>query len=217
MFKPLETLGSLKEVSVITNRTIDTLKEKYKIIISHEQLIVAFVNCFMDAAYYKSIELIKEPKKQKIELNLFELLNIVHIVDENHVLNTTIELGRMAKRKLDMPLSDEESDKMPDVDNKILDEISLQAVEYLEREHGFHLNKYTIIFKVAEIFLDETLGLIKRKQVEDDVVTILDQFSILLDEDCNFSNIEINEGQQQIINKLFEDRIKEISIDVDKK
>lgn len=213
MFKPLEVLGSLKEMSVITERTMETLKSKYQIRISHEQLITAFVNCFLDASYYKSIELIKEPKKQKIELNLFDLLNIIHVVDENHVLSTTIELGRMSKRKLDIPLSEEESDEITDVDEKTIDEISIQAAEYLENEHNFHFNKYSIIFKVAEVFIDEMMNLIQRKQVEDDTITILDQFVIVLDDDCNFSSIEITECQQEIINKLFEDRLNEIKVD----
>lgn len=213
MFKPLEVLGNLKEVSIITGRTIDTLQEKYHIRISHEQIITAFVNCFLDAAYCKSLELIKEPKKQRIELNLFDLLNIVHVVDEEHVLLTNIELGRMAKRKLDISLTEEESDQLPDVDGKILDEISIQAAEYLEKEHNFHFTKYQIIFKVAEVFLDETIGLIKRKQVTDDMITILDQFTIILDEDCNFSSIEITKAQTEIINELFKQRMEEIKID----
>ena len=77
MFKQLEILGNEKEVSKIVDKTIDSLETNYKIKISHEQLIPAFVNCFMDAFYFKSIELIKEPKKQQIETNLFDLLTII--------------------------------------------------------------------------------------------------------------------------------------------
>ena len=55
MFKQLEILGNEKEVSKIVNKTIESLETNYKIKISHEQLIPAFVNCFMDAFYFKSI------------------------------------------------------------------------------------------------------------------------------------------------------------------
>lgn len=210
MFKQLEILGNEKEVSKIVDKTMESLETNYKIKISHEQLIPAFVNCFMDAFYFKSMELIKEPKKQQIETNLFDLLTITHVIDELHVLSTEITLGRLGMLKMGIPLNEEESEAITDVDCKLLESVSIKAAEYLETCHDFHFNKYNIIFKIAEVFLDEMLNLVKFKQIEDDTIRILDQFLIVIDEDGKFSSIETTSGQQEVINELFEKRMEEL-------
>ena len=150
MFKQLEILGNEKEVSQIVEKTIESLETKYKIKISHEQLIPAFVNCFMDAFYFKSMELIKEPKKQQIETNVFDLLTIRHVIDELHVLSTEITLGRLGMLKMGITLNEEESDAINDVDCKLLESVSVKADEYLETRNDFNFNKYNIIFKIGE-------------------------------------------------------------------
>ena len=164
----------------------------------------------MDAFYFKSMELIKEPKKQQIETNVFDLLTIRHVIDELHVLSTEITLGRLGMLKMGIPLNEEESDAINDVDCKLLESVSVKAAEYLETRHNFHFNKYNIIFKIAEVFIDEMLNLVKFKQIEDDTIRILDQFLIIIDEDGKFSSIETTSGQQEVINDLFEKRIEEL-------
>ena len=112
--------------------------------------------------------------------------------------------------KMGIPVNEQESDAINDVDCKLLESVSVKAAEYLETRHDFHFNKYNIIFKIAEVFIDEMLNLVKFKQIEDDTIRILDQFLIIIDEDGKFSSIETTSGQQEVINDLFEKIIEEL-------
>lgn len=207
-FQPLQFLGSEKQISMIVKSTIDTLDREYNLVISKEQLIPVIVDCFIDAAVYESLQLNRSEIKS--ELNLFELLRLIHELvpseDGGDELLTTLTLGRMGMRKLEMELSENIEDvtnKIADIDVKLLENISIRASSYIEDRHGVYIRDWAIIFKVAEVFFNELITFIKVNTLTDDTITVFDQFTILLDDNGRFESIEISEYMQQTISAVY--------------
>lgn len=221
MFKPLQFLGSEKEINKIALSTVATLEREFKLRITQEVIIPPVVDCFIDAAIYESLQLMGSSNVRS-ELNLFELLRIVHELipgEEQPELVTIISLGRMGMRKLELELPEEEdnvnsTNKIADIDIKLLEQISIRACQYLEDRHGLGIRDYQIVFKIAEVFFDEMISYIKVNTVTDDTLVVFDQFSIILDETGRYESIEINEFLQKTIESLYagilieEDRLK---------
>lgn len=214
IFKPLQFLGSEKEISKICEATADTLKREFKLKITQEVIIPPIIDCFIDAAIYESLHLAKNEVKS--ELNLFELLRIIHELvpgEECPELLTTITLGRMGMRKLEMELSEdieEITNKIADIDIKLLERISMRASDYLEERHGLYIRDYQIIFKVAEVFFNELISFLKVSTLSEDTLTVFDQFTILLDENGKFESIEISEYMQTLIVTVYTSVINEL-------
>lgn len=214
IFKPLQFLGSEKEISKICEATADTLKREFKLKITQEVIIPPIIDCFIDAAIYESLHLAKNEVKS--ELNLFELLRIIHELvpgEECPELMTTITLGRMGMRKLEMELSEdieEITNKIADIDIKLLERISMRASDYLEERHGLYIRDYQIIFKVAEVFFNELISFLKVSTLSEDTLTVFDQFTILLDENGKFESIEISEYMQTLIVTVYTSVINEL-------
>lgn len=220
-FKPLEFLGSEKEINKIALSTVATLEREFKLRITQEVIIPPVVDCFIDAAIYESLQLMGSSNVRS-ELNLFELLRIVQELipgEEQPELVTIISLGRMGMRKLELELPEEEdnvnnTNKIADIDIKLLEQISIRACQYLEDRHGLGIRDYQIVFKIAEVFFDEMISYIKVNTVTDDTLVVFDQFSIILDETGRYESIEINEFLQKTIESLYagilieEDRLK---------
>ena len=214
-FRPVEFLGSEKQVSLIVKSTIDTLNREFNLVISQEQVIPVIVDCFIDAAVYESLQLAKSEFRS--ELNLFELLRLIHEVIPSEYggneLVTTLTLGRMGMRKLEMELSENIEDvtnKITDIDIKLLENISIRAASYIEDRHGLYIRDWAIIFKVAEVFFNEMITFIKVNTMTDDTITIFDQFTILLDDNGRFESIEISEYMQQTIGTVYTAVMNEI-------
>ena len=209
-FKPLEFLGSEKEINKIALSTVATLEREFKLRITQEVIIPPVVDCFIDAAIYESLQLMGSSNVRS-ELNLFELLRIVHELipgEEKPELMTIISLGRMGMRKLELELPEEEdnvnnTNKIADIDIKLLEQISIRACQYLEDRHGLGIRDYQIVFKIAEVFFDELISYIKVNTVTDDTLVVFDQFSIILDETGRYESIEINEFLQKTIESLY--------------
>lgn len=220
-FKGLEFIGSEKEISKICQSTISTLEREHKLRINQEVLIPAMVDCFIDAAIYESL-LMLGPTNVRSELNLFDLLRIVHEVipgEEKPELLSIISLGRMGMRKLELELPEDENgdegvNKIIDVDIKLLEQISIRANQYFEDRHGLVIRDYQILFKVAEVFFDEMISYIKVNSVSDDTLVVFDQFSIVLEESGKFESIELSEYAQKTIESIYvsilneDDRLK---------
>lgn len=215
-FKPLEFLGSEKEINKIALSTVATLEREFKLRITQEVIIPPVVDCFIDAAIYESLQLMGSSNVRS-ELNLFELLRIVHELipgEEKPELMTIISLGRMGMRKLELELPEEEdnvnsTNKIADIDIKLLEQISIRACQYLEDRHGISIRDYQIVFKIAEVFFDEMISYIKVNTVTDDTLVVFDQFSIILDETGRYESIEINEFLQKTIESLYAGIISE--------
>ena len=215
MFKPLEFLGSEKEVKEIVNTTIETLERDFGLKVTQEVIIPPIIDCFIDSAIYESLQLSKEDIKS--EINLFDTLRIVHEIvpsdDGGKELITILTLGRMGMRKLGMEMkgdAEEATNKIANVDIKLLEKISMRAADYLNDRHGLYIRDYQIIFKVAEIFFNEMITFIKVNTMTDDTITIFDQFTILLDDNGRFESIEISEYMQQTIGTVYTAVMNEI-------
>lgn len=209
-FRALEFLGSNKEISKIVNATIETLQREYKLKINQDVVIPAMVNCFIDAAIYESL-LALGVDKVRSEINLFDMIRIIHEVipgEEKPELLTIISLGRMAIRRLELELPEEDVEEamnsITDVDVKLLEQISLRALQYLDDRHGLTLGQYQILFKVAEVFLNEMISFIKVNSVTDDALAVFDQFTIVLDDTGRFESIEISEFTQKTIDLVYQ-------------
>lgn len=209
-FRALEFLGSNKEISKIVNATIETLQREYKLKINQDVVIPAMVNCFIDAAIYESL-LALGVDKVRSEINLFDMIRIIHEVipgEEKPELLTIISLGRMAIRRLELELPEEDVEEamnsITDVDVKLLEQISLRALQYLDDRHGLTLGQYQILFKVAEVFLNEMIAFIKVNSVTDDALAVFDQFTIVLDDTGRFESIEISEFTQKTIDLVYQ-------------
>ena len=214
-FIQLQFLGSEKEISKITNATISTLEREHKIRINQEVVVPAMVNCFIDAAIYESLQMLGADKVRS-ELNLFEMFRMIHEVipgEEKHELLTIMSLGRMAMRRLELELPEEDVEEamnsISDVDIKLLEAISMRATEYLSDRHNLYIENYQILFKIAEVFFNEIIAYIKINQVTDDTLVVFDQFSILLDDSGRFESIEITEFTQKTIEAVYEDVLAE--------
>lgn len=214
-FKPLEYLGSEKEISKICESTVATLEREFKLKISQEVVIPPMVDCFIDAAIYESLQLAKNEVRS--ELNLFDLLRVVHELmpgEEAPELMSIITLGRMGMRKLELEIPEDEDgklfDKIADIDIKLLEKISMRAAQYLEDRHGLTIRDYQIIFKVAEVFFDELLAFIKVNTFTEDTITVFDQFTIMLDETGKYESIEITDYLQNTINSVYESVMMEL-------
>lgn len=215
-FVALSFIGSEKEISKIVDSTIGTLEREYKLKINQEVIIPAMVNCFLDAAIYESLVMLGEDKVRS-ELNLFEMIRIIHEIipgEEKPELLTIISLGRMAIRRLELELPEEDVEEamnsIVDVDIKLLEQISLRAIQYLEDRHGLLIRDYQIMFKVAEVFLNEMVSFIKVNSVTDDTLVVFDQFSIVLDDSGRFESIEISDFTQKTIVAIHEGVLSEI-------
>ena len=215
-FVALSFIGSEKEISKIVGSTIGTLEREYKLKINQEVIIPAMVNCFLDAAIYESLVMLGEDKVRS-EINLFEMIRIVHEIlpgEEKPELLTIISLGRMAIRRLELELPEEDVEEamnsIVDVDIKLLEQISLRAIQYLEDRHGLLIRDYQIMFKVAEVFLNEMISFIKVNSVTDDTLVVFDQFSIVLDDSGRFESIEISDFTQKTIVAIHEGVLSEI-------
>ena len=215
MFKPVEFLGSEKEISKIVKSTISTLEREFHLRINQEVIIPAMVDCFIDAAVYESLQMLGTDKV-KCELNLFDLIRIIHEIipgeeNEKPELMTIMTLGRMGMRKLELELPEEEEvNKIVDTDIKLLEAISIRATEYLEDRHYLAIRDYQLMFKVAEVFFDEMISFIKVNSITDDTLVVFDQFSIVLDESGKFESIEISEYLQKTIDSIYEGVILEV-------
>ena len=210
-FIPLQFLGSEKEINKITDATIKTLEREYKIIISQDVVVPAMVNCFIDAAIYESLQMLGV-NNVRSELNLFEMVRIINEVipgEEKPELLTIMSLGRMAIRRLELELPEEDVEEamnsIEDVNIKLLEAISMRATRYLADRHNLVTENYQIIFKIAEVFFNEMIAFIKVNTVTDDTLVVFDQFSILLDDTGRFESIEISEFTQKTIEALYED------------
>ena len=210
-FISLQFLGSEKEISKIVDATIKTLEREYKIIISQEVVVPAMVNCFIDAAIYESLQMLGV-NNVRSELNLFEMVRIINEVipgEEKPELLTIMSLGRMAIRRLELELPEEDVEEamnsIEDVNIKLLEAISMRATQYLADRHNLVTENYQIIFKIAEVFFNEMIAFIKVNTVTDDTLVVFDQFSILLDDTGRFESIEISEFTQKTIEALYED------------
>lgn len=214
-FIQLQFLGSEKEISKITNATISTLEREHKIRINQEVVVPAMVNCFIDAAIYESLQMLGADKVRS-ELNLFEMFRMIHEVipgEEKPELLTIMSLGRMAMRRLELELPEEDVEEamnsISDVDIKLLEAISMRATEYLSDRHNLYIENYQILFKIAEVFFNEIIAYIKINQVTDDTLVVFDQFSIVLDDSGRFESIEITEFTQKTIEAVYEDVLAE--------
>ena len=211
MFKNLEFLGSEKEISKIVNSTVCTLEREYKLKINQEVIVPAMVNCFIDSAIYQSLQMLGADKV-KSELNMFDMFRVIHELipgEEKPELLTIMSLGRMAIRRLELELPEEDVEEamnsIEDVDVKLLEEISMRATQYFEDRHGLSIRDYQILFKVAEVFFNETISFIKVNSVTDDTLVVFDQFSIVLDDSGRFESIEISEYTQKTIEAIYAD------------
>ena len=209
-FRALEFLGSNKEISKIVGATVETLQREYKLKINQDVVIPAMVNCFLDAAIYESLVMLGVDKV-KSDLNLFDMIRIIHEVipgEEKPELVTIISLGRMAIRRLELELPEDDVEEamnsISDVDVKLLEQISLRALQYLDDRHGLTLGQYQILFKVAEVFLNEMISFIKVNSVTDDALAVFDQFTIVLDDTGRFESIEISEYTQKTIDIVYQ-------------
>ena len=214
-FKALEFLGSDKEISKIVNNTIDTLEREFNLRINQDVIVPAMVNSFIDAAIYESLVMLGV-NNVRSEINLFEMLRIIHEIipgEEAPELVTIMSLGRMAIRKLELELPEDDVEEamnsIADVDIKLLEEISLKALQYLEDRHGLVIRDYQIMFKVAEIFLNEMIAFIKVNSVSDDALVVFEQFTIVLDDTGRFESIEISEFTQKTIEIIHQGIIEE--------
>lgn len=214
-FIPLQFLGSEKEISKITNATISTLEREHKIRINQEVVVPAMVNCFIDAAIYKSLQMLGDDKV-RCELNLFEMFRIIHEIipgEEKPELLTIMSLSRMAIRRLELELPEEDAEEamnsIADIDVKLLESISMLAAEYLGDRHNLYLENYQIIFKIAEVFFNEIIAYIKVNPVTDDTLAVFDQFTIVLDETGRFESIEISEFTKDTIKLVYESVLSE--------
>ena len=210
-FIKLQFLGSEKEISKITEATINTLEREYKIIISQEVVVPAMVNCFIDAAIYESLQMLGV-NNVRSELNMFDMVRIINEVipgEEKPELLTIMSLGRMAIRRLELELPEDDVEEamnsIEDVNIKLLESISMRATKYLADRHNLITENYQIIFKIAEVFFNEMIAYIKVNSVTDDTLVVFDQFSILLDDVGRFESIEISEFTQKTIETLYED------------
>lgn len=210
-FISLQFLGSEKEISKIVDATIKTLEREYKIIISQEVVVPAMVNCFIDAAIYESLQMLGV-NNVRSELNLFEMVRIINEVipgEEKPELLTIMSLGRMAIRRLELEMPEEDVEEamnsIEDVNIKLLEAISMRATHYLADRHKLVTENYQIIFKIAEVFFNEIISFIKVNSVSDDTLVVFDQFSILLDDTGRFESIEISEFTQKTIEALYND------------
>ena len=210
-FISLQFLGSEKEISKIVDATIKTLEREYKIIISQEVVVPAMVNCFIDAAIYESLQMLGV-NNVRSELNLFEMVRIINEVipgEEKPELLTIMSLGRMAIRRLELEMPEEDVEEamnsIEDVNIKLLEAISMRAAHYLADRHNLVTENYQIIFKIAEVFFNEMISFIKVNSVSDDTLVVFDQFSILLDDTGRFESIEISEFTQKTIEALYND------------
>ena len=210
-FISLQFLGSEKEISKIVDATVKTLEREYKIIISQEVVVPAMVNCFIDAAIYESLQMLGV-NNVRSELNLFEMVRIINEVipgEEKPELLTIISLGRMAIRRLELEMPEEDVEEamnsIEDVNIKLLEAISMRATHYLADRHNLVTENYQIIFKIAEVFFNEMISFIKVNSVSDDTLVVFDQFSILLDDTGRFESIEISEFTQKTIEALYND------------
>ena len=209
-FKNLEFIGSDKEISKIVNSTIGTLAREYKLKINQEVIVPAMVNCFIDSAIYQSLQMLGVDKVRS-ELNLFDMFRVIHELipgEEKPELLTIMSLGRMAIRRLELELPEEDVEEamnsIDDVDVKLLEEISMRATQYFEERHGLSIRDYQILFKVAEVFFNEVISFIKVNSVTDDTLVVFDQFSIVLDDSGRFESIEISEYTQKTIEAIYE-------------
>lgn len=209
-FIPLQYIGSEEVINSICLSTIETLKRDYKIKINQEIVVPAIVDCYLDAAIYESLQVKKTDIKS--ELNLFNLLRVVHeIVPTEDEIISILTLGRMGMRKLEMEF-DEENEldekietKIADIDIKLLEKISMRASQYLEDRHNLAIRDYQLIFKIAEVFIDEVISYIRINDILDDTITVFDQFTIILDEDGKYDSIEFTESAKSTIHVIFEE------------
>jgi hypothetical protein len=216
MFKPLQFLGSNKEISKIVESTISTLKREYKLKVSQDVIVPVIVDCFIESAMYESLKMLGI-ENVRSEINLFEMLRFVHEIvpgDENPELLSIITLGRMGMRKLELEMPEDENDmnsteKISDIDIKLLESISMRACDYISERHGLHIKDYEIVFKVAEVFFNEMIAYVKVNQITDNTLTVFDQFSILLDDNGMFESIEISEYLQNTINVIHDQMMQE--------
>ena len=215
MFKPLQFLGSEKEISKIVEATIHTLEREYGLRVQNEVIIPVIVDCFIDAAISKSINMLGT-QNVNCELNLFEMIRIIHEIhekEEEKVLCTSMDLGRMAIRKLELEFSEDEVEealsKIEDVDIKLLEEISIKATQLMKERHELCLRDYQIVFKIAEVFFNELISFIRVNVVTDDTLVVFDQFSILLDDTGRFESITISDYMQSLIDSLYEKELEE--------
>ena len=215
MFKPLEFLGSEKEIKAIVNTTIETLERDFGLKVSQEVIVPPIIDCFIDAVVYESLQISKEEIKS--EINLFDTLRLIHEIiptdDGGKELITILTLGRMGMRKLEMELKgdvEEATNKISNVDIKLLEKISMRAADYLNDRHGLYIRDYQIIFKVAEIFFDELISYIKVNPLADETVTVFDQFTIVMDENSKFESIEISSYMKELISNIYMSVIEEI-------
>ncbi len=216
MFKPLQFIGSEKEISKIVESTISTLKREYKLKVSQDVIVPVIVDCFIESAMYESLKLLGV-ESVRSEINLFEMLRFVHEIvpgEESTELLSIITLGRMGMRKLELEMPEDENDinsteKISDIDIKLLESISMRAMEYISERHGLYIKDYEIIFKVAEVFFNEMISYIKVNQVSDNTLVVFDQFSILLDDNGMFESIEISEYLQNTINVIHDQMMQE--------
>lgn len=216
MFKPLQFLGSEKEISKIVESTISTLKREYKLKVSQDVIVPVIVDCFIESAMYESLKMLGI-ENVRSEINLFEMLRFVHEIvpgDENPELLSIITLGRMGMRKLELEMPEDENDmnsteKISDIDIKLLESISIRACDYIAERHGLHIKDYEIVFKVAEVFFNEMIAYVKVNQITDNTLTVFDQFSILLDDNGMFESIEISEYLQNTINVIHDQMMQE--------
>jgi hypothetical protein len=145
------------------------------------------------------------------------MLRFVHEIvpgDENPELLSIITLGRMGMRKLELEMPEDENDmnsteKISDIDIKLLESISIRACDYIAERHGLHIKDYEIVFKVAEVFFNEMIAYVKVNQITDNTLTVFDQFSILLDDNGMFESIEISEYLQNTINVIHDQMMQE--------
>jgi hypothetical protein len=214
-FIPVQFLGSEREINKIVCSSIETLKREYKLLINQEVIIPAMVDCFIDSAIYESLQMLGADKV-RCELNLFDMLRIIHEIipgEEQPELMTIMSLGRMAMRRLELELPEEDVDEamnsIADVDIKLLENISMRAAQYLEDRHGLVIRDWVILFKVAEVFFNEMIAYIKVNSVGDDTLSVFDQFSILLDDTGKFESIEISEFMDKTIKTIHENVLEE--------
>lgn len=216
MFKPLMFIGSEKEISKIVESTISTLKREYKLKVSQDVIVPVIVDCFIESAMYESLKMLGI-ENVRSEINLFEMLRFVHEIvpgNENPELLSIITLGRMGMRKLELEMPEDENDmnsteKISDIDIKLLESISIRACDYIAERHGLHIKDYEIVFKVAEVFFNEMISYVKINQITDNTLTVFDQFSILLDDNGMFESIEISEYLQNTINVIHDQMMQE--------
>ena len=116
-------------------------------------------------------------------------------------------------RKLGMEMkgdAEEVSNKIANVDIKLLEKISMRAADYLNDRHGLYIRDYQIIFKIAEIFFDELISYIKVNSLADETITIFDQFTIVIDENNKFESIELSSYMKEMIANVYMSVINEI-------